>query len=111
MPLGAVPANSRLDLGFPSPEVFARGNPCDYTLPHPEAHIQPCYAALGLAARGCGRQPLGAESQPSSRADASGSVLPRGRGEKGFWISHAFAASGDYAGLDRRGAHVRERSP
>ena len=48
---------------FPKPTVprhSREGTPKTSTLPHPEPHVQPYYAALGLAARGCGRQPLGA---------------------------------------------------
>src|SRR4029453_4737171 len=101
-------------------------------LPDPSA--RPCPAAWGLAGRGWGGQPLGAGSQPSPRAAASGSVRPWGRGEKGFWISYTYpalllfgrcdladatpasrllwqpiGAPGDYDGRDRRDDHVRGR--
>jgi hypothetical protein len=43
------------------PRPSREGTPETATLPQPALAVQPSYAALGLAVRGCGRQPLGAE--------------------------------------------------
>jgi hypothetical protein len=69
--------------------------------PPPERPVQPYYAALGLAARGCGRQPLSTEVAAIAARSRHGSVRPEGQSKKGFWISYTTLVERDLSHFER----------
>jgi len=64
------------------PKAFARGNLETAPLPHSALPVQPYYAALGLAARGCDRQPRGTEVTAIAARSCQRERTARGAGAK-----------------------------